>query len=94
MNEVGTRSPAGTGHRMRRRSGSCWTALIREPWPLPCSGPTRAADGAPAGRPAEPAARTPAGPPRKMRAEACFGKNLDLFGEGEAGSHGGQDGGG
>ncbi len=25
----GIRSPAGTGHRMRRRSGSCWTAWTR-----------------------------------------------------------------
>ena len=27
----GTRSPDGTGHRMRRRSGSCWTAWTRGP---------------------------------------------------------------
>src|SRR6201995_4651798 len=27
----GTRSAAGTGHRMRRRSGSCWTAWTRGP---------------------------------------------------------------
>jgi len=27
----GTRSPAGTGHRMRRRSGWSWTAWTREP---------------------------------------------------------------
>jgi hypothetical protein len=26
------RSPAGTGHRMRRRSGSCWTASTRGRW--------------------------------------------------------------
>ena len=35
----GTRWPTGTGSRMRRRSGSCWTAWTRGPWPVPCSGP-------------------------------------------------------
>ena len=33
----GTRSLAGTGHRMRRRSGGSWTVLTRGPWPGPCS---------------------------------------------------------
>ena len=47
----GTRSPAGTGRRMRRRSGSCWIVLTRGPWPGPCSGRGRAVAGAPAGRP-------------------------------------------
>ena len=27
----GIRSPAGTGHRMRRRSGWCWTGLTHGP---------------------------------------------------------------
>ena len=35
--------PAGTGYRMRRRSGSCWTAWTPGPWPGPCSCPARAA---------------------------------------------------
>ena len=35
----------------RRRSGSCWTAWTREPWPGPCSGRARAVTGVPAGRP-------------------------------------------
>ena len=30
---------------MRRRSGSCWTAWTRGPWPGPCSGRARAAAG-------------------------------------------------
>ena len=34
---------AGTGSRMRRRSGWCWTVLTREPWPGPCSGLARTA---------------------------------------------------
>jgi hypothetical protein len=33
----GTRWRAGTGRRMRRRSGSCWTAWTRGRWPGPCS---------------------------------------------------------
>ena len=41
----GTRSRAGTGRRMRRRSGSCWTVWTRGPWPGPCSGRVRAAAG-------------------------------------------------
>jgi DDE_Tnp_1-associated len=40
----GTRSPAGTGHRMRKRSGSSWTASTCGP----CSGRARA--GTTAGR--------------------------------------------
>jgi len=46
----GTRSPAGTGRRMRRRSGSCWPASLRELWPGPCSGHARAVAGVPADR--------------------------------------------
>ena len=34
----GTRSPAGTGRRMTRRSGSCWTASTRGRSPGSCSG--------------------------------------------------------
>ena len=47
----GTRSLAGTGRRMRKRSGWCWTAWTREPRPGPCSGRARAIAGARAGRP-------------------------------------------
>ena len=39
----GTRSPAGTGRRMRRRSGWCWTVLTRGPDP----GPARPAPAQP-----------------------------------------------
>jgi hypothetical protein len=47
----GIRLPAGTGHRMRRRSGWCWTASTRGPWPGPYPGQARAVAGVPAGRP-------------------------------------------
>ena len=67
----GTRSPAGTGRRMRRRSGSCWTAWTRGPWPGPCSGRARAAAGAPAGRPRPACAATvPGARPRQAKALA------------------------
>ncbi len=46
----GTRWPAGTGHRMRRRSGCSWTVLTPAPWPGPCSDRARAVVGVPAGR--------------------------------------------
>jgi DDE_Tnp_1-associated len=45
----GTRSRASTGHPMRKRSGQCWTGLIRGPWPGRCSGPAHAPAGAPPG---------------------------------------------
>ena len=47
----GTRSAAGTGRRMRKRSGWCWTVLTHGPWPGPCSGRARAAAGRPGGPP-------------------------------------------
>ena len=50
---VGPRSLAGTGRRMRRRSGSCWTASTR-----------RAAAGAPASNPRPACAATVPGEPR------------------------------
>ena len=46
----GIRSPGGTGRRMRRRSGWCWTVLTPGPWPRLCSGRVRAVAGALAGR--------------------------------------------
>src|SRR6266702_2078406 len=59
---------AGTGHRMRRRSGWCWTAWIRGPWPGPCSGPATAVASVLAGRrrPAY-AATVPGRPPSTPR---------------------------
>ena len=48
----GTRSRAGTGRRMRRRSGWSWTGLTRGRWPGSCSGRVLAAAGVLAGRPA------------------------------------------
>jgi len=64
----GTRWPAGTGHRMRRRSGWSWTAWTRGPWPVPCSAAARTAAGAAAGgrRPAC-AATVPGTPPGRQR---------------------------
>src|SRR5436305_14636345 len=44
--------PAGTGHRMRRRSGPCWTGSTRGPWPGPCSAAPAAAEVAGRRRPA------------------------------------------
>lgn len=41
------RSPAGTGRRMRRRSGWSWTAWTRGPWPGRCSGRAVALAGGP-----------------------------------------------
>ena len=37
---------AGTRHRMRRRSGSCWTGWTRGLWPGPCWAAARAAGAA------------------------------------------------
>jgi hypothetical protein len=63
----GIRWRAGTARRMRRRSGSCWTAWTRERWPGPCSGRGRAAGGAPAGRQGPACAGTVPGAPRRRR---------------------------
>ena len=53
---------------MRRRSGSCWTASTRGPWPGPCSGRARAAAGVAAGRPRPACAATvPGAPPSRQR---------------------------
>jgi len=54
----GTRSSAGTGRQMRKRS--------RAPWPGPCSGQARAAAAAPAGHPRSACAATmPGAPPHR-----------------------------
>jgi hypothetical protein len=53
----GTRSAAGAGHQMRRRSGQSWTGLSRGP----CSARARA--GATAGRPRPACAATVPGAP-------------------------------
>jgi hypothetical protein len=63
----GIRWRAGTGCRMRRRSGSSWTAWTRAPWPGPCSAATRAAAGAAAGHPRPASAPTLPGTSRKRR---------------------------
>ena len=56
---------------MRRRSGWCWTAWTRGPWPGPCSGRARAVAGAPAGRPRPACAATvPGVPPSRQKALA------------------------
>jgi hypothetical protein len=57
------RLPAGTGHRMRKRSGSSWTASPRVPQPGPCSGQARAPAAAPAGYPRPACAATMPGAP-------------------------------
>ena len=62
----GIRWPAGTGPRMRRRSGWCWTAWTRGPWPGPCSG-DRAAAGAAGDRRPVRAATAPGRPPGSGR---------------------------
>ena len=56
----GTRLPAGTGRRMRRRSGSCWTAWDpREGQPRCARCPDRDGGAAPARPSAPPAASRP-----------------------------------
>ena len=76
----GTRSPAGTGRRMRRRSGWSWTGWTREPWPGPCSAaragarggpPSASVRGYPARRAAEQAKALARG---RLRAVAVDGK--------------------
>ena len=51
-----------------KRSGSCWTASTRAPWPGPCSGQVRAPAAAPAGHPRPACAATvPGAPPSRQK---------------------------
>jgi hypothetical protein len=75
----GIRSPAGTGRRMRRRSGWSWTAWTRGPWRGPCPAAVRTAAWAAAGRRRPACARRAAGQAKalargRLKAVAVDGK--------------------